>query len=359
MARSGHSIHSTSGRHRVHQPQTQKLTDKEIAELKSYLPDWTSAKKSEKQGVFTAIAQASRLFALKIDLGQWKKRKQMYKTWLFNNKNKKERKDMIKYGRKWMPRMVIYQQNWGEVLKRIKDESGEKPGASSMFKHYQAAVKGVMAELNDDKLEKAKETVEEWSNNFPPPEIQAQVARKKGLAYMEHFLKEMWRQCRMRVFVLSAWKNEKGKVLFGIDHSSQYMSCMHDDNEALGDGDSFTKTKDWEDIEPVWQEYAQEQFGAWAQDGGQHLKGGRKRVKKPAFKLEMDMGGMLVLPDIIETKLEGKKAIVRSFLTSHYRICSGNDKAVMPWSAIIQSQDDFVARKYLPVNVDLKEPSKL
>jgi hypothetical protein len=31
----------------------------------------------------------------------------------------------------------------------------------------------------------------------------------------------------------------------------------------------------------------------------------------------------------------------------------------MPWSAIVQSQDDFVARKYLPEDVDLKEPSKL
>jgi hypothetical protein len=40
-------------------------------------------------------------------------------------------------------------------------------------------------------------------------------------------------------------------------------------------------------------------------------------------------------------------------------ICSGIDKAVVPWSAIIQSQDDFVARKYLPSDVDLKEPSKL
>ena len=40
-------------------------------------------------------------------------------------------------------------------------------------------------------------------------------------------------------------------------------------------------------------------------------------------------------------------------------ICSGSDKAVVPWSAIVQSQDDFVARKYLPEDVDLKEPSKL
>jgi hypothetical protein len=31
----------------------------------------------------------------------------------------------------------------------------------------------------------------------------------------------------------------------------------------------------------------------------------------------------------------------------------------VPWSAIVQSQDDFVARTYLPADVDLKEPSKL
>ncbi|KAG2338186.1 hypothetical protein BDR05DRAFT_1004423 [Suillus weaverae] len=88
---------------------------------------------------------------------------------------------------------------------------------------------------------------------------------------------------------------------------------------------------------------------------------------------------MPLLPDITKTKLEEKKAIVRAFLTSHYcesiivyrhnaqtfvecmdtGFCSGIDKAVVPWSAIAQSQDDFVARKYVPADVDLKEPSKL
>ncbi|KAG1879701.1 hypothetical protein C8R48DRAFT_589401, partial [Suillus tomentosus] len=100
---------------------------------------------------------------------------------------KKERKDIIKYGRKWTPRMVVYQQKRKEVLKRIEDESRVKPGDPGMFKHYQAAVKSFMAELDDNKLEKAKETVEEWSNICPPREIQAQVARNKGPAYMEHF----------------------------------------------------------------------------------------------------------------------------------------------------------------------------
>ncbi|KAG2048994.1 hypothetical protein BDR06DRAFT_999406 [Suillus hirtellus] len=290
----------TSRRHRMHQPQSQKLTDKEILELKNYLPEWTAAKRSEK---------TARLFAPKLDQKQWKKRKQVYKTWLFNNKKKKERKDMIKYGRKWMPRMVVYQQKCKEVLKRIEDKSGVKPGDPGMFKHYQVVVKRVMAELDDDKLEKAKETAEKWSNNCPPPEIQAQVTHKKDLAYMEHFSNEMWRQCGMRVFVMLAWKNEKGEVLFR----------MHDDNEALGDGDSFMKMKDWEDIEPV--------PGHWIEDV-------RSREVKNKFKNQP-----------LNSKWTGT--------------CSGKDKAVVPWSAVVQSQDDFMAWMYLLADVDLKEPLKL
>ncbi|KAG1725115.1 hypothetical protein EDB19DRAFT_1915230 [Suillus lakei] len=154
--------------------------------------------------------------------------------------------------------MVIYQQKCEEVLKWIKDKSGAKPGGPGIFKHYQVSVKRVMAELSNNELEKAKETAEEWSNNFPPPEIQAQVACKKRPVYMEHFSKQIWKQCGMRVFVMLAWKNEQGEVLFR----------MHDDNEVLGDGYSFMKMKDWEDIQPVWQEYIQKQFSAGAQDGG-------------------------------------------------------------------------------------------
>ncbi|KAG1819585.1 uncharacterized protein BJ212DRAFT_1478817 [Suillus subaureus] len=327
MARSGHSTQLTSGRHRAHQPQTQKLTENGISELKNYLPEWTSAKQKENtMGEEEADIQ---------DL-------------VVQQQEKEGKEGHDKVWEEWTPRMVIYQWNQEEVLKRIKDKSGVKPGGPDMFKHYQAAVKRVMAELSNNKLEKAKETAKEWSNNFPPPEIQAQVTCKKGPVYMEHFSKEMWRQCGMRVFVMSAWKNEQGE-----------MSCRHNDNEALGDGDSFMKMKDWEDIELVWQEYVQEQFGAGAQDGGQQIKEGQKRIRKPAFELETNRDGMLLLPDITEMKLKEKKAIVRAFLTLHYWICSRSDKAVVPWSAIIQSQDDFVARKYVLADVDLKEPSKL
>jgi hypothetical protein len=59
-------------------------------------------------------------------------------------------------------------------------------------------------------------------------------------------------------------------------------------------------------------------IGAGAWDGGCQVKVGRKQVHKPAFELEMEGEGMLLLLDITDTKLEEKKAIVRAFLTSHY-----------------------------------------
>jgi hypothetical protein len=59
-------------------------------------------------------------------------------------------------------------------------------------------------------------------------------------------------------------------------------------------------------------------IGAGARDVGRQVKGGRKRIRKPAFELDMDHDGKPLLPDIMDTKLEEKKAIVRAFLTSHY-----------------------------------------
>ena len=249
---------------------------------------------------------------------------QIYRTWLYNHTKLKQRRDKIKYGKKWTARMVVSHDKRDEVLQRIADETGLKPGDPQMFKYYQGTVNKVVDEMPANEMEIAKETAEKWSNDFPPPEIQASVATKRGPKYIEHFAEEMWRQCGMRVFMVTAWKDEKGEVLCGT----------HDFNDKFG-GDSFTKTKDWSDILPVWQEYAEEQFGEShshtrlqksltvvgvdaAEGGGVRDVGFRKKTKKPAFELEVDGDGMPVLPETTGDRLEQKKAIVWSFLTEHY-----------------------------------------
>lgn len=121
----------------------------------------------------------------------------------------------MKYGKRWNSRMVIYHQKREEVMKRIEEKSGAKPGEPGMFKHYQATIREVIDEMPDEELEKARETAEEWSTSYPPPDVQAKTADKKGAQYVEHFAQEMWRQCGMRVFVLSAWKSSTGEIFSG------------------------------------------------------------------------------------------------------------------------------------------------
>lgn len=77
-------------------------------------------------------------------------------------------------------------------------------------------------------------------------------------------------------------------------------------------------------------------IGAGARDGGRQVKGGRKRIRKPAFELEMDGDGMPLLPDITDTKLEEKKAVVRAFLTSHYResIVATSENVLNAWRQV-------------------------
>lgn len=122
---------------------------------------------------------------------------------------------MLKFGRKWNARMVIHHQNRDAILQRIEEETGARPGAPKMIRHYQGTIHNMIDEMSEGALELARETAEEWTRNAPPPEVQARVAGKKAPAFMEHFSSEMWRQCGMRIFVLSAWKNEEGNVITG------------------------------------------------------------------------------------------------------------------------------------------------
>ncbi|KAG2743410.1 hypothetical protein P692DRAFT_20878599 [Suillus brevipes Sb2] len=60
----------------------------------------------------------------------------------------------------------------------------------------------------------------------------------------------MFKRAGMRLFMLSAWKNEKGKL----------MVSSHDYNDEIGKGESFSQSSDWQTILPEWEDYAKKQF---------------------------------------------------------------------------------------------------
>ncbi|KIK72384.1 hypothetical protein PAXRUDRAFT_22051 [Paxillus rubicundulus Ve08.2h10] len=102
-------------------------------------------------------------------------------------------------------------------------------------------------------MKEAERLAEEWRKAKPLAEVQAKTASQKGEKYLREFAEEMWRQCGMRVVVLTAWK----------DRSGQTMATQYDINDQIEDGEAFNG---WGGAHQRWMEYAQKALGDSALD---------------------------------------------------------------------------------------------
>ncbi|KIK76618.1 hypothetical protein PAXRUDRAFT_169364, partial [Paxillus rubicundulus Ve08.2h10] len=64
-----------------------------------------------------------------------------------------------------------------------------------------------------EEMKEAKRLAEEWRKAKPLAKVQAKTASQKDEKYMKEFAEEMWRQCGMRVAVLTAWKDGSGQTM--------------------------------------------------------------------------------------------------------------------------------------------------
>jgi hypothetical protein len=125
---------------------------------------------------------------------------------------KKPAKPPIKMGQRWTERSVIDTLRKKELLKTIQDETGAKPGTKEMINHYTKQLNLLIASLSPEELKEAKETADIWNRQGVPDDVKSDIARKKSDDMIHHFATEMWNRAGMRVFVVSAWKNEEGKI---------------------------------------------------------------------------------------------------------------------------------------------------
>ncbi|KAG2143564.1 uncharacterized protein EDB93DRAFT_1251979 [Suillus bovinus] len=284
--------------------------------------------------------------APKMDAWLLKKRKS---DWLYNQRAEKTLKKQSKFSKKWTTWLVIEHQYKKEIL----EKTGARPEGKELIKHYQGAVNAIMANLSEEQLKEANKTAIEWSSSAPPTDVQAEFTQKKAPGMMKDLATQLWRQAGMRIFILSAWKTKEGKVrINGIDF-----------NEKL-EGNSFTNTKDWKPMLPEWNAYVGEEFAIDRNDdddGNEDADGkeSRNQRRKKEFTLEVDAYGLPVIPDIESLNLENKKSLIRTFLTKHYRFCSQKPKESVPWSAVMEAQENFIEPKFLPTGGKIKDPSKL
>ncbi|KAG1873305.1 hypothetical protein C8R48DRAFT_769738 [Suillus tomentosus] len=326
------------------QPQ---LNEDEVKVLRSYLEQWDTAEPSERKKITKAASTEARTKAPVMSIRLLKERKAAYETWFRNHGSKrKPKKPPIKIGQKWTERSVIDTLRKKELLKKIQDETGAKPGTKDMINHYTNQLNELMASLSPEELEEAKETAHAWNNQGVPADVKADIARKKGDNMIHHFASEMWNRAGMRVFVVSAWKNVEGKI----------NVSGHDYNNEYGGGESFMKTHKWDVILPEWDSFAENAFDGNIEDDAGSWKKGRQ---DNTYILDISDSGYPILPACDSMDLDTKKAVIRAFLTWHYRRCCGDQKVSVPWKYVIPRHTEIIPAECLPVAFNLAEPSKL
>ncbi|KAG2089742.1 uncharacterized protein F5147DRAFT_780535 [Suillus discolor] len=179
-----------------------------------------------------------------------------------------------------------------------------------------------------------------------PDDVKADIAREKSDDMIHHFATEMWNCAGMRVFIISAWKNE-GKI----------HVAGHNYNNEYGGADFFMKTHNWDIILPEWDSYAESAFNGNL-DGNAVITRKKDRQDK-TYILQVGDDGYPVLPACDSVDLDTKKAVIWAFLTWHYRKCCGDSKISVPWKYVIPRYTKIIPAECPPKGHNLAEPSKL
>ncbi|KAG1834636.1 hypothetical protein DFJ58DRAFT_735769 [Suillus subalutaceus] len=326
-------------------PEQLPLNEEEMAVLEAYLDQWNSTSGEERNTVWGDATTEAQLKAPAMNAKLLRSRKKVYRKWRQNHGEKKDGKPPINLGRKWTYWSVVESLRKKELLKTIEDETGAKPGEQGMMNYYARYLTEMVNSLTEKEVEEATEMAAQWNKQGVPPEVQADTARCKSDEILQYVAKEIFKKAGMRLFMLSAWKTKKGKL----------MVSGHDYNDEVGKWESFANSSDWQTILPEWESYAGRQFDADIEDDTVVKKG----RKNNAYTLDIGDNGCPILPDHATMDSDTRKAVVRAFLNWHYQDCSGKPKDPVPWKEVIPRQEELIPPPYLPEGRKIWEPSRM
>ncbi|KAI5984181.1 hypothetical protein F5J12DRAFT_787626 [Pisolithus orientalis] len=276
-----------------------KLRPDELQILQDGLKDWkeadTNKRASLMEGMWNKIKWLDANKSLKQN--EWNRKWMAIKNWM-------HKMALVKYGSKWTALKVIKLQCKKDI-QQVLVKAGIQPGMLAMIKHYQPAVQKVVQLLTKAELDQASHLTKEWNKRKLPPEAQAEAATSKGQKYAKQFAYDMWKQCGMRVVIMSACKDKDGEVMVGVN----------DFNDKLGNGELYL---DWEDLHGKWSAYAKKAFGAnGTEDGSREDEASQTTVKaqkgkkQSQFSLSTNDNGTPILPNLLDLWTPELKDIMR------------------------------------------------
>jgi hypothetical protein len=94
------------------------------------------------------------------------------KRWFYNNGRKRDRKDRVRYVRKWNLKQVVGHMEKARIEEVCKEQTGSNPGTRNYLGGYQKALTDVVDNLSEEEVSGYRKMAREWTMKSPPEHVQ-------------------------------------------------------------------------------------------------------------------------------------------------------------------------------------------
>ncbi|KAH8983595.1 hypothetical protein EDB86DRAFT_3085260 [Lactarius hatsudake] len=273
--------------------------------------------------------------------------------WFYNH-YARPRHQYIKFTRKWSTRNAFYHLNRDDVLDHVKETSGIEPGDPAFLGALQDTTTTLWTELSPEVQEDYVKAAKEWSEETPPKDIQSRMASSMHERIIEDFQSQLYKTCRIRSIVLTAYESEDNNLKIGFNNVSS----------VLEDGKDFRKyCPDWKSA-VLWEQWIEFGKKCFAKDTVQEppLKKDRSRTLNTPIPIVFDKYGCPELPKV--TMFDGYEAkvvqsLLREYCIEHIRFVTGNKKRTIPWGVLVKDPSSWIFDDCIPKDFVWKDPSKI
>ncbi|KAH8978646.1 hypothetical protein EDB86DRAFT_3151891 [Lactarius hatsudake] len=268
--------------------------------------------------------------------------------WFYNH-YARPRRQYIKFTRKWSTRNAFYHLNQDDVLDHVKETSGIEPGDPAFLGALQDATTTLWTELSPEVQEDYVKAAKEWSEETPPKDIQSRMASSMRERIIEDFQSQLYKTCRIRSIVLTAYESEDNNLKIGFN----------DVSSVLEDGKDFRKyCPDWKSA-ALWEQWIEFGKKCFAKDTVQEPppKKDRSWTLNTPIPIVFDKDGCPELPKV--TMFDGYKAKVVQSLLREYWFVTGNKKQTIPWGVLVKDPSSWIFDDCIPKDFVWKDPSKI
>lgn len=159
-------------------------------------------------------------------------RPQKIRKWFYNHYNRPERQ-YVKFIRRWSARNAFYHMCRDEVMMEAEEMSDAPPGSQAFLGSLQDATTKLWKNLPDEEQQLYVRLAKKWSEEPPPPHIQARYVVPNSLKLVQYyhssrmastvsakivrdFQKQLFKSCGVRCIVLTAHAHEDSQIITGL-----------------------------------------------------------------------------------------------------------------------------------------------